>query len=157
MPQHILRLQLTAQEQQDLERLRRARVSLARQGSKRAVRELSRLEVIETVAKAGGNLLYSDITGQLGVSRAAAARALHDYREGQWNGLFGYWETNKNPLTRPSVRTEMLEGMRRGRWQSEAEVAAWLQKEHKVKVSPKRIDHLMCEIENGACRVWVAS
>ena len=74
MPQHIVRLSLTTEQKQELERLKAVRSSRICHYPNRAVREHSRLEIIETVALAERNLLYREVTDLLGVTRKNAGR-----------------------------------------------------------------------------------
>jgi transposase len=146
MPQHIDTLSLTAEEKQKLDRLKAVRSSRVRHYPSRAVREHSRLEIIETVALAEGNLIYKDITNLLGVTRPTIARALHAFRKGGWDGLFGYWENSKNPSRRPSLRRAIQAVLKERRGISDADVAAWLKKKHKIKRKPKSMGHLRIQL-----------
>ena len=143
MPQHLVKLSLTADQKQELECLMRTRSARAHHyHPSRAVRELLRLEIIETVAQAEENLIYKDVTQQLGMTRSTIARALHAFRKGGFDGLFGYWETSKNPLRRPSLRRKIRAVLEKRRGISDADLAAWLEQKHGIERSPKSMAYL---------------
>ena len=152
MPRQRVRLDLSPEEKIELERLINLREeSLSgSQGDRcyvrRADRDYGRLMIIESVSESGGQLGYEGLAGLLERPRATIAAAVQAFRRGGYDELFGFSETSRNPLRRPSLRREILAGMNSGKWRTSRELAQWLWTNHKIKRQPKSLAYVRRQI-----------
>ena len=90
---------------------------------------------------ATGNHSLEELAELLGRSRSTIQNWLDKFHAG---GLDGLLERDTppgavSPIARPKLQAQLMTGWKAGRWQSAAQVAAWLRKDHGINRSRKSI------------------
>ena len=114
-------------------------------GASTAIRD--RILVIQRAVE--GRKTLDDLAEDMGRSRSTIQAWIERFKAGGVQTLLerGSPPGSTSPVNTPSVQSEMLAGLKSGRWKSAAAVADWLKESHRIVRSRKSIYYWFAKLE----------